>query len=168
MSPDYSTFQTYHRLTNRCATLGDTTKLPLEEYATQSRHSIVTPYSLKRLYTLLHYKDHYTQSASTFSAQGVVSTTHIRLDHTSSYQTSSYKWKTHLTTQSAIGLLAHNIKVPSTTQNLKLQVPRLWQNHQAYHLQLLLNQKTNHQMMSQYNPKILYYHYLTATINLNL
>ena len=30
MFPYYSTFKTYHRLTNRYATLGDTTKLPIE------------------------------------------------------------------------------------------------------------------------------------------
>ena len=30
MLPDYSTFNTYHRLNNRYTTLGDTTKLPIE------------------------------------------------------------------------------------------------------------------------------------------
>ena len=30
MFPDYSTFKTYHRLTNRYANLGDTTKLPIK------------------------------------------------------------------------------------------------------------------------------------------
>ena len=32
--PDYSTFKTYHRITNRCATLGNTTKLPIEGIGT--------------------------------------------------------------------------------------------------------------------------------------
>ena len=30
MFPDYSTFKAYHRLTNRYATLVDTTRLPVE------------------------------------------------------------------------------------------------------------------------------------------
>ena len=34
MFPDYSTFKTYHRLTNRYATLGDTTRLPIEVIGT--------------------------------------------------------------------------------------------------------------------------------------
>ena len=34
MFPYYSTFKTYHRLTNRYATLGDTTKLPIEGIVT--------------------------------------------------------------------------------------------------------------------------------------
>ena len=34
MLPDYSTFKTYHRLTNSYATLGDTTKLPIEGIGT--------------------------------------------------------------------------------------------------------------------------------------
>ena len=34
MFPDYSIFKTYHRLTNRYATLGDTTKLPIEVICT--------------------------------------------------------------------------------------------------------------------------------------
>ena len=34
MFPDYSTFKTYHRLTNCYATLGDTTKLPIEVIVT--------------------------------------------------------------------------------------------------------------------------------------
>ena len=32
--PDYSTFKTYHRLSNRCATLGDTTRLPIKVIGT--------------------------------------------------------------------------------------------------------------------------------------
>ena len=32
--PDYSTFKKYHHLTNRYATLGDTTKLPIEVIGT--------------------------------------------------------------------------------------------------------------------------------------
>ena len=34
MFPDYSTFKTYHRLTNRYATLGNITKLPIEVIGT--------------------------------------------------------------------------------------------------------------------------------------
>ena len=34
MLPDYSTFKTYQRLSNRYATLGDTTKLPIEVICT--------------------------------------------------------------------------------------------------------------------------------------
>ena len=34
MFPYYSTFKTYHRLTNHYATLGDTTKLPIERIIT--------------------------------------------------------------------------------------------------------------------------------------
>ena len=34
MLPDYSTFKTYHRLTNRYATSGGTTKLPIEGIGT--------------------------------------------------------------------------------------------------------------------------------------
>ena len=34
MLPDYSTFKTYHRLSNRYATLGDTTRLPIEGIGT--------------------------------------------------------------------------------------------------------------------------------------
>ena len=34
MFPDYSTLKTYHRLTNRYDTLGDTTKIPIEGIGT--------------------------------------------------------------------------------------------------------------------------------------
>ena len=34
MLPDYSTFKTYHRLSNLYATIGDTNKLPIEVIGT--------------------------------------------------------------------------------------------------------------------------------------
>ena len=115
MFPDYSTFKTYHRLTNRYATLGDTTKLPIEgigtEVHTLNGRTILT----HTLYTLLHYEDHYIHSVITVNDHGVVSTPHIMMDHNYFYQTSSYKWKTHMTTYSATSLSVHHIKVPSTT-----------------------------------------------------
>ena len=46
MFSEYSTFKTYPRLTNRYATLGDTTKLPIEgictEVYTLNGHTILT------------------------------------------------------------------------------------------------------------------------------
>ena len=61
-------------------------------------HSMTAPSLLATPSTFLNYKDNYIPSASMVNDQGVVSTPHIKMDHTYSSQTSSYKWKTHMTT----------------------------------------------------------------------
>ena len=66
MFPDYSTFKTYHRLTNRYATLGDTTKLPIEGIGTAvytlnvrtilTRNTLHIPALRGPLYSLLKHR----------------------------------------------------------------------------------------------------------------
>ena len=52
------------------------------------------PSSLATLSTLLHYEVRYTPSESTFKDQGVESNPPIRMAHTFSSLTSSFRWKT--------------------------------------------------------------------------
>ena len=88
MLPHYSTFKIYHRLTNLFATIGDTTKLPIELIGT-------SVYTLNGRTILtcnaLHIPALRTHSASTAKDQGMVSTHHTKMAHISFSKTSSYK-----------------------------------------------------------------------------
>ena len=98
MFPDYSNFNTYHRLSNRYTTLGDTTRLPIEVIGTTVYTLNGAPSSLATRSTLPPYKVRYTPSTSIVKYQGLESNPPIRMDHTFSSLTSSSKWKTPMTT----------------------------------------------------------------------
>ena len=76
MFPDYFTFNTYHRLSNRYATLGDTTRLPIEEIGTTvytlNGHTILTNNALHipTLRRLLYYlcKHHQQPGCGVYSS----------------------------------------------------------------------------------------------------
>ena len=79
------------------------------------------PSSLATLYTFPHSAVRYNPSTRIIKYQGVKSNPPTRMSHTYYYLTSSFRWKTPMTTLSATGLWAYNIKAIFTTWNLELQ-----------------------------------------------
>ena len=161
MFPDYSTFNTYHRLSNLYSTLGDTIRLPIE--------GIVTAVYKPNGCTIL------TLNALHIPAlRGPLSS--LRKHHQipgygfhSSYEYGSYLFLPDFILQVedsydnivSYWYLGASYQDPIDYIDLDLQVPQLCPHLQADHPRLLLNQHPNHptslhHMSNPYPRKLLY------------